>query len=504
MKFSSEKHPGRISRRRFMKTAGAISAFAPAVSVASRPLLEPLFRKEQIPVPSVDTPEPSWDEGFAAVFTELESNLQGKTPFPRNRWAKPAPRTFTAYQWDTCFIAQVWKLWRPEIGWEILKPFFARQRSNGRVPNEINFFQSGSGIHPPLLAWTVSELSNTKPQIDSLKQFYPAMLRHIEWLNNERYRDGFYFWEKPSESAMDASPRFRAGNDGKPDMNKFIPVDLNSEMTLELQSMAGLARMLGKPGDAEAFERRAKVLAQRINRKMWDPGSGMYFDIYDGRLLKVPSVASFFPMIAGIPDNARLSELLKSLSDPEKFWSEMPYPTVAMNHPSFEPDAWRGAVCLTASFLLIMGLEKCGKRELAASAAHRVVAAVYNTWNKNGHFYEYYNPKTGDIEGLDGRDKSFIADIFTGSGPTKDYVGTTGLVNNLLVEQILGIRWKDSTMEVSPAIPLGWRDHAVKYKSPFLNLSLGLKLEAPDRVKVKISSPTVQNKVVANVVPWSP
>ncbi len=504
MSLSSEKFSGPIRRRRFIKTVGTLSACAPVFGVTPKPLLEPLFRKEQTPTPAADTPEQPWDEGFAAVFAELEKNLQGKTPLLRNRWAKPAPRTFATYLWDTCFIAQVWKLWRPEIGYEILKPFFLKQRSGGRIPNEVDFIQSGSGIHPPLLSWTVSQLSAAKPQIEFLKEVYPALVKHIEWLNKNRYRDGFYFWEKPSESAMAGSPRFTTKDNGAPNMEKFIPVDLNSEMVLELQSLAGLARMLGKSKDAGAFENRAKLVGERINHKMWNAESGMYFDIHDGRPHKIPTVASFFPMIAGIPDKNRTAELVKALSNPEKFWSEMPYPTVALNHPSFEPAAWRGAVWLTTSYLLIMGLEKCGKRELAAGAAHRVVSAVYNTWNKNGHFYEYYNPKTGNIKGLNGERGSFITSIFTGSGPTKDYVGTTGLVNNLLVEQILGIRWKDSNLEISPALPLSWRERTVKYKSPFLNLNLSLKLEAPDRVRVKVAGPNVQDKVVANVVPWSP
>jgi len=493
-----------MDRRRFIKTTGALSVCVPIVTISSKPLLDPLFRKEQTPVPGADTPKQSWDEGFTAVFAELEKNLQGKTPLLRQRWAKPAPRTFGTYLWDTCFIAQVWKLWRPEIGWEILKPFFAKQRAGGRIPNEVDFIQSGSGIHPPLLAWTVSELAGTKLQIELLKDIYPALVRHIEWLNKNRYRDGFYFWEKPSESAMPDSPRFTANNDGGPDMEKFIPVDLNSEMALELRSLAGLARTLGKSKDAGELDKRAKLLEERINHKMWDSENGMYFDIYDRKPHKIPTVASFFPMIAGIPDKNHTAGLVKSLSDAGKFWSEMPYPAVSMNHPSFEPVAWRGAVWLAATYLLIMGLEKCGKRELAASAAHRVVAAVYNTWNKSGHFYEYYNPKTGSIKGLSGQEGSFITNIFTGSGPAKDFVGSTGLVNNLLVEQILGIRWKDSGLEVAPALPLDWRDRTIKYKSPFLKLDLSLKLEAPDRVRLKVASPNVQDKVVANVVPWSP
>jgi len=504
MKPSDDDLKGVANRRKFINTALNASLFLPLVLRIPRALLEPLFRKEQNPQPVVETPDQTWNQGFAAVFHELESNLQGKTAFIWSRWARPAPRFFSTYLWETCFISMVWGLWMPDIGLEIFEPFLARQRMDGRIPYEVNPVRSSAITQPPLLAWAMETLSRKKIYTEFLKGTYPALVRYYRWLRKDRFRDGFYFWGEPFESGMESSPRFFVKNDEfQPvDMKRFIPVDLNSEVLIQLRSMATLSKMVGKPNDSKAYLRDADILAARINRQMWNERDGMYYDIYDGAHLRVPTIASFFPMTAGVPSETQVAALVNVLLDTNRFWTPMPFPTVAKNDPRFKLDTWQGPVWLSTSYMVIRGLENCGRRDIAAEAAYRVVSKVFGTWNKSGHFYEFYNPNTGDINDVVGPKENIMKSLILGERPVKDFVGSTGLVNNLLVEDILGIRWKDTRPIFEPALPPEWLGKTIRYKSPYLKLDCSLKLEEPDKARLRITAPYTYETVLPNVVPW--
>jgi len=501
MKLPDSKASDAIDRREFIKNTLVTSLYAPLLVTSPRPLLEPLFRKERLPKPVVETPEQCWNEGFDAVFNELKANLQSKIPLLRGNWAQPAPRFWGTYFWDTCFISRIWALWMPETAWEIFKPFLARQRSDGRIPHEVDPFKSSGITQPPLLAWAMANLSQSSPNTPFLKEAYPVLVHYHDWLSKKRFKNGFYYWKEPYESGMDNSPRFyeRADESRQRDMKKLIPVDLNSEVVIQLESLSALAKILGKTGEAKKFQRKAAVLKARINKQMWNEQEGLYCDIYDGKLLNIQTIASFFPMMAGIPGEKQISALVRVVTDPERFWTKMPFPTVAKNDPYFEFDAWRGPAWINTSYLVIRGLERCGRRDLAAQAARRVINNVYGTWSKREHFYEFYNPITGDIKYLHRKKGNIMKTLLMGTGPVKHFVGWTGLVNNLLVEDILGIRWKGEKLVFEPAMPPEWLGRTVRYKSDFLNLDCSLKLEEPDKVRVNVSKPVAEEMVVPNV-----
>jgi hypothetical protein len=180
----------------------------------------------------------------------------------------------------------------------------------------------------------------------------------------------------------------------------------------------------------------------------------------------------------------------------------MPFPTVAKNAPQFKLDTWQGPAWLSTSYMVIRGLENCGRRDMAAEAAWRIVKRVFETWSKRGHFFEFYNPMTGDVKGVEGPKESMMKSMIVGERPIKDFVGSTGLVNNLLVEDIIGVRWKDSKPVFVPAMPPEWLGKTIRYKSPYLKFDCTLKLEEPEKVRVKVSLPTAYETVVTNVVPW--
>lgn len=83
------------------------------------------------------------------------------------------------------------------------------------------------------------------------------------------------------------------------------------------------------------------------------------------------------------------ARLVAALTDPRRFWSRWPVPTVALDDPAYDPEAmWRGPVWLNVNYLLIDGLARAGYGDLARE---RTLELILN----GGGLYEYYHPQSG-------------------------------------------------------------------------------------------------------------
>src|SRR5581483_1072540 len=101
------------------------------------------------------------------------------------------------------------------------------------------------------------------------------------------------------ESGFDIS--FRFGPFGAR-THHFAAVCLNSLLFKTEQDLATLARLLGRIDDASRWQQRADVRRAAVNKYLWEPRAGMFFD-YDldrGARTDYVYASTFFPLWAGL------------------------------------------------------------------------------------------------------------------------------------------------------------------------------------------------------------
>ncbi|MGH9626402.1 MAG: trehalase family glycosidase, partial [Bryobacteraceae bacterium] len=97
------------------------------------------------------------------------------------------------------------------------------------------------------------------------------------------------------ESGFDPSNRFGPFNT---DIIHYDPVCLNSLLYRMEKQTAEILRILGRDTEAAGWDAQAKQRATRINRLMWDPKDGLYYD-YDFVTRKrrhYPFLTTFYPL----------------------------------------------------------------------------------------------------------------------------------------------------------------------------------------------------------------
>ena len=87
--------------------------------------------------------------------------------------------------------------------------------------------------------------------------------------------------------------------------------------------------------------------------------------------------------------------LVEHLTNPEEFWTDFPFPSLAKNDPEFDPNHgfycnWRGPVWIDMNWYIIKGLVKHGYHGIAKEVSQKTENMI-----EKEDFREFYNPLSG-------------------------------------------------------------------------------------------------------------
>jgi len=434
------------------------------------------------PAPSLHVSGPAdlaitWEDGFAAVNATLFMNLQTPDVLSRFRYAHPSPAFKGIYLWDSAFIAQIWKWWDIATAREILEAVMAL-RDGDRIQHVVADFVSSPYTQPPLIAWSLLGLDRAVAPDERvglrLPEAFEVLSAFNEWLYRERRGpDGLFFWEHAYESGVENSPRFGARDEKLlVDTRRRAAPDLSAFVILQNEALAELAEAAGVGGAAERFHDRARELRTLVNEKLWHEADGFYYDrdFASGDLVRSRTIAGLFPLWAGVPDASRARRLLEHVLSPTGFNTPTPLPSVARDDPGFVLDMWRGPVWINAAYGVIRGLERYGFLREAVQLAWKLCHGVYDTHTETRRLYEFYDPEESHVGRLNRKLGNRWKKLTLGNKPRHEFVGWTGLVNTLVIEDLVGVhRDAAGRLALRPRFP-----------AEAANLGFGLRLPAAD------------------------
>ena len=397
-------------------------------------------------------------DGFAEVYALLFANLQRADLLSSTRHAIPGPAFRGVYLWDSAFIAQVWAWWDPAVAADVLNAV-VELRAGDRLQHVVTEFHASPYTQPPLIAWSLARLARHLPDAEASRvaaRHFEALCAYQRWLDtHRRLDDGLYAWAHPYESGVENAPRFSNTDESVLRNTAAIAaVDFSSYVVLQLEALAALAARNRRDEAAAGFDARAAALRQRIDARLWDERDGLYYDRdAAGSPVRVATIASLMPLWAGVPDAGRARGLVRRIMAADGFGTLMPLPSVARAAPQFERDMWRGPVWLNTAYGVIEGLKRYGYADEAAQLAWRLCMGVYQVFNRERRIYEFYDPDAHHTRALHRKRGNRWKALTLGTGPQKDFVGWTGLVNNLLLEVVLGLSPNPERTTLEPRLP---------------------------------------------------
>jgi neutral trehalase len=136
---------------------------------------------------------------------------------------------------------------------------------------------------------------------------------------------------------------------------------------------------------------------------MWDAKDGFYYDLdAKTKKIKVKTLASYWTLLAELPNEDKAEALVSKLQDPAFFGTPHPFPSLAVCEKCFSEKGkgYHGSVFPHLTFMVIKGLERYLRYDVARECAIRHLYFVLDAMNgeskeNEGKLYEAYLPKIG-------------------------------------------------------------------------------------------------------------
>lgn len=298
--------------------------------------------------------------------------------------------------WDTCFMS-LFSKYAPKSfpGMESLDNFYIPIHEDTSTPLNIHLRDN-----PPLFAWVEGEyytFSGDKKRLDDIFKRKQYLQKHFEWFNTvpkgskqacshqgifRGVVEGEGFTWTGGACGMDNTPRGRdcGGYDA------ILWIDAISQQALSARYIAELYERCGMKKEAAHWKGEFDRLARTINELYWDEEDGFYYDVVieSGKPCKVKTLASFWPLLAGVASKSQAARLVEHLKNPGEFGGEFPLPTLSRDDKDYNDetgDYWRGGIWLPTSYMVVKGLERYGYHDLADEISERTVRQQLRTFH---------------------------------------------------------------------------------------------------------------------------
>jgi len=329
--------------------------------------------------------------------------------------ASSAVRDFNGFRaWDAWKHATALARFFPELAVAQIRAMFDYQDPEGMVAGCIypdakgnNWVTSG----PPLAGWAVWEVYRQTRDRSFLHEMQPRLQRYHDWWGRKRDRDQDGLCEYGAaadrveaaspESGMDHAIRFDKASLRKLDDRAWTfdleSVDLNAGLYAEKRYLAEISKELLRKDPALGVA--AGRLQAAIRARMFDRKSGYFYDAAaDGSgVLAAQGPEGWIPLWASVATREQAAAVRRALVDPRKFATYLPFPTLAADHPGFQPAAaWRGPVSPDQAYFAVQGLRRYGFTEDARRLTRQLLDHAKGLTEPGPPIRESYHPLSGD------------------------------------------------------------------------------------------------------------
>lgn len=310
------------------------------------------------------------------------------------------------YYWDSYFMVQgMLDRHHQELVTGILENLLAVEKRFHIIPNASRTYLMGRS-QPPLLTSFIFDVYDAyQPTKEWLEHAIAVAHNEYEtvWMGKGKpnwrqvYRGLSRYYDinmlhdlAEAESGWDMTPRF-----DRKALN-FLPIDLNCLLYKYETDFARAETLFGNKKAAEEWLDKAAKRKQLIDELMWSESRDFYYDYNFVKEKRggVSSLAGFFPLWAGMVDEARAAKLVKALRRFENKGGLATTDNQPLSQliPGSIPTQWaypNGWAPL--HFMVIKGLQRYGYHDDAQRIAMKWLKTNLEWFNVHGVFIEKYN-----------------------------------------------------------------------------------------------------------------
>jgi hypothetical protein len=421
----------RKNRREFLvegAAAAGIGMLAPHRLLAQQTAATPSQASPVGPPPPRPPINPAWDATWDAARTTLAGNVRTVPKYPhpvlfegstyQGTWQECGPHESLVYAGLHQYMSPAADGTTP---WQAARnthmAFFDLQKPDGQLPASVKVSDVGFGqiqMVVPIAA-TAHELAVLTKDEELLQRAYDSCGKWDAWLR--RYRDtrktglveGFCTYD----TGHDNSPRWAGIPNRCPDadarkcpqiatMPRLCP-DLSATVYGGRVALAAMAKELGKTSEAARWEQDAETIRRLIIEKLYSPEDAAFYDLdAQNHFVRVRSdvisrVLGEHVLKLSEPNDKQIFEAVwtRQLHNPKAFWAPYPFPSIAMDDPTFvrpiPRNSWGGASQALTALRTPRWMSHYGKQAEQAHLMQQWCEAIA----RHTEFRQQMDPLTG-------------------------------------------------------------------------------------------------------------
>lgn len=267
--------------------------------------------------------------------------------------------------------------------------FYSRQEENGAIRCSYDIVtglpvidkENPEGLGMPLFAWAEYNIYHKSGNKKRVKDILPILSKYTSWIED--------VFKKPN--GLYKTPFCATGMINLPRGDAYYAMDFNVMMAINMLYMSALADLLNDKETGFQYKRLYFSLKTRINSLMYNSADGFYYDINKSeKQIPVKTIAGYLPLLAEIPNGEKAERIIEKLSDPQYFGTPHPFPSLAVSDKDFDETGrgYRGSVFPYLTFMVVKGLERYQRWDLARECAIRHVYFMLDSMNPDGNHHK--------------------------------------------------------------------------------------------------------------------
>ena len=299
----------------------------------------------------------------------------------------------SAFVWQQPMQA-IWLSKNLDLAWDIFVSGFDHIDDNGRMIDSLGHRKQvgGDGLKPPVhgmtLLWLMDNCDFASIPKESKEFVWDGLVRWTNYFLNHRDkdRDGVAEFQNPLETGWEDAPYY--DTIGFPNASP----DLNAFLVLSMEAVARLGRDIGQPEEVCAkWDKMATELVQKIIDNFWDGERWFAFNAITKKKSDTVTIALYVPIILGkrLPQDI-IDKTLALMFSPDGFATPYGIASEGLTSDYFTHGFTSGSIIVPAQHIMVLGLEACGRLDLAKEMANNYCAIL-----RDNGFYHIHNALTG-------------------------------------------------------------------------------------------------------------
>ena len=330
-----------------------------------------------------------WNNGSEKSGVYSASSGSSSSSIPLEGKFFSYPQTQAVYQSDAIlssfFLVYSNKIYQAHPSLDL---FYNRQEPNGaiRCAYDINTGapvvdrDNPEGLGIPLFAWAEHNIYHKSANKKRVKDVLPILCKYSVWIES--------VFKKPN--GLYKAPLNATGMSNSPRGDAYYAMDFNTMMAINMLYISALADILNDKETSFQYKRQYFSLKTRINSLMYNPADGFYYDINKSeKQIPVKTIAGYWPLLAEIPNDEKAEHIIEKLSNPNFFGTAHPFPSLSVSEKDFDETGrgYRGSVYPHLTFMVVKGLERYQRWDLARECAIRHVYFMLDSMNPDGNHH---------------------------------------------------------------------------------------------------------------------